>query len=285
MEAYLNSISVLCKFSSFTRMINTFLESNHAEFKKRRRLLTMANINKKIRIVADCDEVLTFIAPVWWAMLCKNKEYFGEFLNIDNDFNLKRDFCKILARPEFLLDKCFLKEEYKETGIPEEVREDFYNKYYSFIDYDDFYLQFCRPSLMAKGLNQLVETSYVNELHIVTRCLPHNHKGKTAFLKLLFGDNMKKTEIHILDLKEKKSDVINKLGKVDAVFEDELSNVNDIIEHCNPQMDIHIPSLGYNRPTKELYDFATRYEKNIEYYSIYDVSESNHKKEVVRNLG
>lgn len=231
----------------------------------------MMEFSKKIRIVADCDEVLTYISPIWYKFMVDNYNYYGKYFNLDKDFDLDRDFGKILARKCFYLEREYAKvksgegNKAQEIGIPKQILED----YMELINFEDFYPKYCKPSIMAKSLKNLCESSYVTEFHIVSRSLTNNSKGKIKFLSNIFDTIKDKMTIHILDLNEKKSDVINTLGHVDAIFEDELSNIRDIIENCNPCMDLYVPKLGYNKMDEYYIYNASLREISLINYNIY----------------
>lgn len=218
--------------------------------------------NKKINLAVDCDEVLTYIAPWWVAIMCKNYDYFGKYLNLDKEFEITRDFGKVLARNNFKLDI-----EYRKDGVT--LDEEFYKVFYDIINNDEFY-SLMTPTRMAKTIKEISETSYINSLHIVTRSPKNNHNGKIKFLEEFFGKEvMAKTTIHILKLTEKKSDCINKIGNINAVYDDELNNVYDIMRNTNKkEMDIYIPKLGYNYPKENMFDIAVEHNKAVKYYDV-----------------
>lgn len=218
--------------------------------------------NKKIKIVTDCDEILTYITPLWYAMLCKNKDYFGKYFVLDENFSIKKDIGKVLLRDKFYLN------DYYSTGVS--IPKNVYDTFISLIDFEEFYPKYCKPSIMAKCLADIAKTSYVTELHIVSRSFPHNGEGKKEFLRKIFKDSKDKLFFHILNMEQKKSDIINEIGNVDVFFDDELSNIRDVIENCGDQnIDIYIPKLGYNKITIDYIKNAMIQGMSLNSYHIY----------------
>lgn len=234
--------------------------------------------NKKINIVADCDEVLTYISPWWIYLISKTDyEYFSQFLYIPKNFNIRgNDVKKTLLRPKFKLEESYGNETF--FNLSENEKKEFYDKYYDIINRDEFYTKLCRPTQMAYTLRDLAGTNYVEKIYIVSRCLSNNKNGKKELLEKIFGKDLiksNKIEFHLLDLHEKKSDYINSIGKpINAFFDDELSNVEDVILNCKGEMDIYVPMLGYNRPDSKyvdinkIYELALENDKTVGYYQV-----------------
>lgn len=221
--------------------------------------------NKQINLAVDCDEVLTYISPVWYYLLCQDYDYFSQYLKVDKDFSWKRDFGRVLARRNFdFID------EYGKNINKEDLPEEFYQRYFAPINNDNFYQQYCFPTKIAYALAELGTSNYVSSIHIISRSPEHNINSKIKFLRPIFEKCKKKVEYHILSLNDDKAVCINNIGNIDAVFDDELSHVSNIVENCTNPMDIYIPKLGYNNPTTELIAKASLNEKSIHYYNVMD---------------
>ena len=226
--------------------------------------------NKKINIVFDVDEILTCISPVWVSIMFKNRDYFGKYLNLPENFDLVRDFDEILKRKYFYLELSYGKNCLTDGSISEKELLDFKKNYFSIIDNDDFYTKLCKPTKLFRAMKQLMMSNWISNAYIVSRCLPHNKQGKLDFLEMNLGkDLFSKVKIHLLDLDEKKSDYVKSLEKVDVIFDDEISNVIDIMRNAPMKdngTDIYIPLYGYNLPNTEVFDLTESSGYRIQYY-------------------
>lgn len=225
------------------------------------------NLKRNITIVADCDEVLTNISPLWTLLLHKNRDYFDKYFNLPENFNYNKNYFDVLLRKEFYLNKNYLKE-----GLdlsPEEEKEVF-EKFMSLYDNEKFY-DHCKPTKIAVALANLCRTNYINKLYVVSRTTEKTYEGKKRFLDRLFKGTGNKVEFISVPMNGKKSDVINKLGNIDVFIDDELKNVYDVIENTSSEypMDIYIPKLGYNFPNMEMLELSNKHNKNISYYKIF----------------
>lgn len=219
-------------------------------------------------IVADCDEVLTNISPLWAELIHRNGDFFGKYFDLMPDFDYTKPECllAVLRRKEFYINKCFRKEDLPELSKEEE--DELFRRFYELYDNEKFY-NYVEPTRMGKALAELAQTNYLNKIYVVSRTTDKTLESKKKFLDNLFKHSKGKYEFVPVAKDEKKSDAINKLGRVDVVIDDELSNVKDIILNCSPEikMDIYIPKLGYNKPSKELDEMCIDRNKNIIYYN------------------
>lgn len=226
-------------------------------------------MNKKLNVVLDVDEVLTNISPIWVALMCKEYDYFSKYLNIPRNFHFDKDYYKVMLRPYFLLEKSYGNDYL--NSLPKDEFDKFVTKQLDVINCDSFYTKLCEPTKLFKSIKTLMESTYFNKVYFVTRCLSDNKKGKVEFLERFLGkDNIRKSELHLLDLHEKKSDYINSLTNVDVIYDDELTNVIDIMKNCPMNMergtDIMIPLHGYNIPYDEIFDLSDESGYKITYY-------------------
>ena len=231
-------------------------------------------LNKIINVALDCDEILTYICPIWMSKLCENYEFFSKYLNIDRNFSWKKDFGKILARKKFLLNEEYLKEGLTQDDLTSE----FFEKFFYPLNYGKLYRDYGFPTQMAKVMAFLGETRYINKIHIVSRSPEENMKEKEEFLSKIFKNCLNKLEIHLISLHNggTKADCINDIGNIDVFVDDELNNIFDVIHNCKREMDLFIPRLGYNLPTDNLIIEGSQNEKSIHYY---DVMQNQTKKE------
>lgn len=224
-------------------------------------------LKKDLIIVADCDEVLTNISPLWAELIHKNGEFFGKYFDLMPNFDYKKALHEalVLRRKEFHINKAFRKENLPELSKEEE--DELFKRFFDLYDNDKFY-KYVTPTKLALTLAELCETNYISKLYVVSRTTDNTLKGKKEFLDKLFRNSKGKYEFIPVGMNENKSDVINRLGRVDVYMDDELKNVKDVIINCdsNMEMDIYIPKLGYNKPNEELADICKDRNKNIIYY-------------------
>jgi hypothetical protein len=234
----------------------------------------MITRNKRIIIGTDMDEVLTNISPLWVSMIHKNQDYFGKYFKLINNFNLKDNYNQVLSRPEYNIEKWFMKKDY--VFESEEEKLELNQKFLSLYDHDGFY-DMCIPTKISHAFKYLLLTEYVQSIYIITKVTSNTIESKKRFIEKYIGkiDN-KKLFFVPLKLEEKKSDVIKRLNiQCDAFFEDEMNNIIDILFNTfNNQMDMYIPSLGYNKfdfkdDEKKYNDFLEKLviaQKTIQYY-------------------
>ena len=227
--------------------------------------------NNKSWVVADCDEVLVRISPKWVHLMHEkeNFDYFNNFFRLSKDFDIEKSAPVILSRPEFYIDKWLMRKDILENHTIEEIAQakkrmmDLYNV-------PDYYDNL-KPTSLGKSLSFAVKNPILERLVIVTRTTPESLATKERFLKELFRGSMNKVDIYYVETNEKKSDVIRNLGnKISSIYEDEISNIEDIVTNCNnlEYCQLFIPSYGYNVnvPT-EIFDLAKKNKNKIIYYN------------------
>lgn len=224
----------------------------------------ITNEKQNLIIVADCDEVLTNISPLWSHLIHKHGDYFGKYFDLVENFDYKKDYSKVLMRDEFYLNNYFRK---KGLELSEEEEKELFKRFFSLYDNEHFY-KFCKPTRMCHALVGLCNTNYINKLYIVSRTTDNTEKNKRLFLENTFKGLKNKVEFIPVPMNGKKSDVINGIGRVDVFMDDELKNVYDVIENVKGEMDIYIPKLGYNKPTEKLKELSEKNNKNILYYDL-----------------
>lgn len=224
------------------------------------------NLKRNITIVADCDEVLTNISPLWTLLLHKNRDYFGKYFDLPENFDINKNYFDVLLRKEFYLNKNYLK---KDLNLSAEEEKELFERFMSLYDNEKFY-DYCKPTKIALALADLCRTNYINKIYIVSRTTEKTYEGKKKFLERLFKGATNKIEFISVPMNGKKSDVINTLGNIDVFIDDELKNVYDVIENTNSNypMDIFIPKLGYNYPKDGMLELSIKNNKNISYYNI-----------------
>lgn len=219
-------------------------------------------------IVSDFDDVLCYMTPKWFDKIMQNREIFENHLNLPKKYN-KVMSNNILLRDEFYFDGFLFK---KDVKFSDEEIIDIKNKMYELYVNDRNFYDDLLPSAMGRSLSLALGQSMVEKLYVVTRSSPNHHQTKETFIHRLFANNMDKVEIVYIDIdrNEKKSDFIKNLPRVDMLLEDELKNIYDILENCNnvKNMDIYIPSCGYNKPTSKLRELVDKNQNTLTYYSL-----------------
>ncbi|WRM43518.1 hypothetical protein [Staphylococcus phage LY01] len=203
-------------------------------------------------IVVDCDEVLVNISPKIVQLMHEDFDYYNQFFRLSPDYNYSTHYNTVLNRPEYYIDQWLVRKDVYERFSEDEVNEA-RNKLHEEIVFKKDLYDTLQPTNLAKSLSYTINTPLMNKLSIVTKTSDNNLKSKERFLKTLFRGSMEKVDIYYLESDEKKSDVINTLGYVTRIYEDEVSNIKDIIMNCDNVMQtgIDIPSLGYNQKLDE----------------------------------
>jgi phosphoglycolate phosphatase-like HAD superfamily hydrolase len=220
-----------------------------------------------INIVTDCDEVLTDISPLWVSKIHEEREFFKKYFYLNELFDHMgvEDYKKVLSRPEFHINKWMRK---KDLTLSENEEKELFDKFYSLYDNDDFYRE-CIPTKMAEGIYKLSLQRYVNKIYIVTRTSDGTRESKRKWLETHLSGS--KFEIIFVGRDEKKSDYIKKLDNVKMIVEDELSNIHDIVDNCDNlhEVDLYIPSTGYNLPDHEFFEKMKENHIKPLYYPIF----------------
>lgn len=181
----------------------------------------------------------------------ENFEYLTQFFKLSKKFNLGRDYHKVLERDEFYLDKWLVRPGIVAKGLftHDEVNEA--RQFMSLLYNGDFY-QDLPPTNFASSLAMVSKSAMIKQITVVSRTISGReelNESKIAFINGLFNGSNSKVEILLLDENEKKSDLIGELGDgIGFIYEDELSNIIDIVDKCDnlEKMNIMIPSYGYN---------------------------------------
>lgn len=222
------------------------------------------NPSNPITIACDVDEIITNISPLWTYLLIKDN-FFSEILKENcpkGDFRDIKFQKEVLNRPYFDLLSSFAK---PEVEITKEIKD----KFLSLYNNDNFY-NLCTYTNFALGLSKIAYTHYIKKIYFVSRCMDKTINRKKELIENLFKDNYNKIEFYFLDLNESKGDFINKIGRVNIFIDDELPNVIDVInKNKEKEMDIYIPSFGYNIPTEALQKLANENNKKISYYQAF----------------
>lgn len=230
--------------------------------------------DNKSHLVFDCDEVLVRISPKWVHLMHTKDhfDYFKQFFRLSENFNLGKDYDKILMRPEFYLDKWLMRKDVLDNHTIDafnEARRELL-KLYSGNYYNDL-----PPTNIAKSLSIVARNTLVDKISIVSRTSKDDlsiNDSKIAFLKNLFNGINHKVDIYLVEGKDKKSDVIKQLGgDVGFIYEDETSNIKDMLDSCPNLSDmcIMVPTYGYNSDLDQSYVNLAK-EKNIEIKYYYD---------------
>lgn len=229
---------------------------------------------EKKHIVVDCDEVIVNISPMIVALLhdkeSGNFDYYNKYLRLTEDFDIDKHEERILSRPSFNVINWLIRENIKEKYSNEEIDE-FLDKAMQEVIFHPELYDHLQPTPIAKSLAHVANSTMLDKISIVTRTSDNNLESKERFLKKLFRGNMNKVDIYYVEPDENKSDVICNLGdNIAAIYDDEISNVEDIVFNCDNVKDLQflIPSFGYNTEiTQELFDECKR--KNIEIKNFY----------------
>lgn len=220
-----------------------------------------------INIVTDCDEVLTDISPLWVSKIHEEREFFKKYFFLNETFNHmgREDYRKVLERFEFHLNKWMRK---PNLNLSADEEKHLFDKFYSLYDNNEFYDE-CIPTKMAEGMYKLSLQRYVNKIYIVTRTSEGTRDSKEKWLKTHFAGP--KFEIIFVGRDEKKSDYIKNIENVKMIVEDELSNIHDIVDNCPnlKEVDLYIPSTGYNQPDHEFFQKMEDHEIKPLYYPIF----------------
>lgn len=220
-------------------------------------------------VVADCDEVLVNISPKIIKLMHDDFDYYNQFFRLSKDFDLNTHTDVILNRPEYYIDQWLVRKDVYEKFTEDEVNEARMRLQNEIIFKEDLYDDLL-PTNLGRSLSYTVSTPLMKKLTIVTKTSDNNLESKERFLKNLFRGSMDKVDIYYLESDENKSDVIKTLGYVTRVYEDELSNVEDIVMNCDNvrQNSIDIPSLGYNQNiSEEVVDEAKKKKIDLTYFS------------------
>lgn len=199
-------------------------------------------------IVADCDEVLVNISPKIVQLMHEDFDYYSQFFRLSENYDYDTHYSVILNRPEYYIDQWLVRKDVYDNFTEDEVNEARKKLHNEIIFKSDLY-DTLKPTKLGESLSMTIGTPLMKKLSIVTKTSDNNLKSKEKFLKTLFRGHMDKVDIYYLEGDDKKSDVIKTLGYVTAIYEDELSNVEDIIKNCDNvrQNRFDIPSLGYNQ--------------------------------------
>lgn len=214
----------------------------------------MSNTNKT-HIVCDVDEILVDISPKWTYLIYQNKEYFGEYMNLDPNFDLDKHYLNILYRPTFYLNHWLMKPEHQ-VDTPE--MQDVLTKMLDLYDNDTFYDNL-KATKLGSSIALAAKSKLISKISVISRVTGNNKESKVRFIQNLFRGSMHKVEIYLVSETEKKSDVFSSLGNdIASLYEDELNNIKDILSNSDNARDLQIfmPSFQYNALDQEVIDLA-----------------------------
>lgn len=224
-----------------------------------------SNTNKKI-LVSDVDEIIVNITPKWVQRIYDEREYFDNFFNLDDEYDPIKHYLKVLYRPDYYINNWLLKPELKER-MTRQHKIQLIKDMISVYDTNDFYDDL-EPTSLGVTLSNILNykaKDLVDKLIIISKSSGDaSSESKIRFLKKLFAGNNDKVDIYIIDNTEKKSDVLkilkkDELNNVAAVYEDEPSNIADMIMNGGlKNTQIYMPSFNYNRPNKKFYDLLEK---------------------------
>jgi hypothetical protein len=195
--------------------------------------------------VFDMDEVLVDISPLQYSFIRSNWTYFSMYFK--NMGPLTPD--QVLARPVFYMDEWLVKDEYKNNGyedLKSTVRSFMVKNYFETDMYGNLNpTKFAQRTIMNKIF---MDHSRVNKVIILTKTVSDKMtENKKKFIKKWF--NHPKVETVIVQLNEKKSDILKKHGlSWDLFVDDDLPNIIDFIENYDIKgKEFLIPKTGYNK--------------------------------------
>ena len=229
----------------------------------------------KNEIIVDMDGVLCHIDTKWVGKMHEpaNFDYFNKFLRLSKDFDPRLHDVTVFSRPDFYLDKWLVRKDIFDKFSDSEVTE-MRERMMSLYNDDDTFYDNLFPTDLGKAIAFTLKQPILKKVTVVSRVTSNNTASKERFIKKLFTGSMNKVDIYFVEKNEKKSDVINNLNgsKINAYYEDEISNVDDVIRNCKDFKDsqLFIPSYGYNTVIPEETKMLAQ-SKGIEfkYYSVY----------------
>ena len=196
-------------------------------------------------IVVDLDDTIVNIADLWVRLIHENRDYFEKYFNLLPDEIVQNPTllrAVVYSREIFSLLDWLKKDSFDSES--DEIKEEVTNFFYSLYNNPKFY-DYVTFTSLGNFFRDFSAMKYFNKIYIVSRCTsPENAKSKEAFVKKHF-DNPKIKFVG-LDRDAKKSDLINTIGDIDTVVDDEKSNIIDIMKNCEGEMELYIPKLGYN---------------------------------------
>ena len=223
----------------------------------------MAAHSKRV-VVVDCDEVLVNISPKAVKLMHEDFDYYNKFFRLSKEFDLEKQTPIILNRPEYYINKWLLRKDVLDNYTIKEYEEaearftDNFNR-------DDYYEDLI-PTNLGLTLSKLLRTNVIEKLIVVSKVVDINRTGsKERFLKKLFRNSTNKLSVYFIESGNKKSEIVNLVNndKLAQVYEDEVSNIEDIINNTNKtNFELMIPSLGYNNTISDQ-SLITAKEKGI----------------------
>ncbi|QXN67878.1 hypothetical protein FPHOBKDP_00124 [Listeria phage LPJP1] len=230
--------------------------------------IDMNDPTKKKHIVVDCDEVLCNISPKWTYLIHQEKDYFGKYMNLIDNFDIDLHYNMVLSRNKFYLNQWLIKDE-SYTNYSEDEMDEVLRRMMMLYETEDYYDNL-KPNPIVESLALSIRQPILDRISIVTRTNAKNLKSKERFLKNCFQGVMNKVDIYFVENDENKSDIIKDLGDgIAAIYEDEVKNIVDILDNCN-NLDkslIYVPSYGYNNANLDLYTKAEEKGTQLRYYS------------------
>jgi len=196
--------------------------------------------------VFDMDEVLVDISPMNYNYIRMNWRKYSLWFKDLGPMTAEQ----VLSRPEFYVDLWLLKDSINESPerdstisfIKKNIFKDFFSQdIYSKLEPTEF----ARKTIMNKSF---IEHNRVNKVYILTRVVNDEMIAfKKKFVKKWFDHP--KVELIIVNLNEKKSDVLKRNNVNWNIFvDDELKNIIDFVEAYDIKgKEFLIPKTGYNK--------------------------------------
>lgn len=226
-------------------------------------------------MVVDMDDVLVYTVNLWFKYIMDNYKIFKPYLNEDmipENYNYDTHFNYPLSRPCYLFTDWLLK---KDLSPEDELvgRRFIMEAYHEQVNY--FYKSVTPTPLVESLITMFRYKKFkFDKIYVVTRTFDNFEQTKTDCIKRLFAPILKNVEIRFTDIGESKSDVIKDIENVSMIFDDELSNIYDYLDHSGKNIDnsiMMIPMTGYNTPFDREYEKKAN-ERNIilRYYNYND---------------
>lgn len=195
--------------------------------------------------VFDMDEVLVELSPLQYTFIRNNWTFLSQYFRDLGPLTYEQ----VMERPLFYMDKWLMKDEYngdQHSKVRNMIRSYIIKNFFN----TDFYsllnpTKFAQRTLMNKTF---IEHSRVKKVYILTKTLSETmNKNKEKFIKKWF--NHPKIELVIVNPREKKSEVMKRLGVSWSIFvDDDLRNILDFTENMDISgKEFLIPKTGYNK--------------------------------------
>ena len=136
-------------------------------------------------LVADIDETIVNISPKAYRILLERKELFKDYLDLESTVYHTDE--EVLQRPEFNLDKLFLRD--PNVPLPKELSKEFYSIFDDVNFYDDLEL-----TPFGKSIPNLIKDKKANvdKIYLVSHCVGESQiQSKIKFLNRVYDNETK----------------------------------------------------------------------------------------------